>query len=290
MQDKNKFFDEHGYVVIDDAFTKDEVKAFVCTLHDIIFYYLNKYKIVLPGIDELSIEVRCDNGLLALRSSNPKYPLLVQAAISRSGEYYRLSSSPVVLGQMRSLLNLSQSSPFYFTNNGIIFTNPNDEDNKQSSNINTEWHKDTFYTIPKSQFLHIWAPILHPSNKDIGTLMVCPGSHHGGVGQQRINITAQYDHRYYMSPDEIDSYVPCSISLELGQALIFDSRLIHKSGSNISDHVRCTLIGLYHNVLNENFQPLLVQYLYSEQTPEGYFYEIFQDKKALDLIDEQSFN
>ena len=63
--------------------------------------------------------------------------------------------------------------------------------------------------------------------------------------------------------------------------------MIHRSGENKSAHVRCTLIGLHHDVSQKNFCPLSVQYFYTEQTPEGYFYEIYKDKTAIPLVDEQ---
>ena len=45
------------------------------------------------------------------------------------------------------------------------------------------------------------------------------------------------------------------MELKLGQLLFFDSRLIHRSGENISKEVRYSLVGINHNLDNEFFVP-----------------------------------
>ena len=281
-------FSHDGYLIVENAFTKDDLLAFKKCLLRIIQIALNKYNISFSERKEISIAEKCDRGLIALRMANPDYPLFVQACISRSPEYYRLCSSSKIVHYLQRLYSSAEDSPIYSTNNGIIFTNPNDSLNQRSSNIEIEWHKDTFYTVPKSHFLHTWAPVLHHATESIGTLQVCPGSHKEGLGMQLINPKAAYDHRYIVDPASITKYQPLSIEVKLGQALIFDGRLIHRSGKNISQHVRCTLIGLNHAVTNPNFQPLSVSYSYTNQTPEAYFYEIFKDDKAVPLLHEQA--
>lgn len=285
-----KLFSQEGYCILDNAIPLDDILNFKKTLHKIILIILKKYNINLNFENHTSLENQCDLGLIALRKSNSEYPNLVQAIISRSPEYYRICSAPAIIDAVKMLLNLEKDMPIYLTNNGIIFTLPNDEKNQTSSNINTEWHKDTFFTIPRSRYLHVWAPLLHDATTEIGTLQICPGSHKEGIGIQKIYPNLQYDHRYKMKHDESIKYETKSIALKLGQALIFDGNLIHRSGKNTSNHVRCTLIGLHHNVLNKKFHPLNVSYGYSQQTPEEYYYEIFKDDEALCLLHEQKIS
>lgn len=268
------FFQEQGYIIF-DAVSPEDLAAFKASLHSIILLYLNNYALgkSLPD-KQLTLEEQCDHGLATLRAANPDYPLAVQAAISRSPEYYRLCSNPQIMGIVRDLLVL-EHSPLYFTNNGIIFTNPNDSSNQRSCNIEISWHKDTFFTIPKSRFLQIWIPVLHDATPEIGTLQVCPGSHLAGIGKQHINLGAQYDHRFTMDMDEVSQYTPKDLPVKLGQALVFDGRLIHRSGKNTSKQIRTTMIGMVHDVSCRDFAPLYVDYHYSKQTPEDYFYEVF---------------
>jgi hypothetical protein len=289
-QYEESFFQENGYLIINDAYSLEDIDSFKRALYEVIWIYAKKFNLHIPIQDGAKLEDKCDAGLLALRKMNPSYALLVQSVIARLPEYYKLCSSDKVMGRMKSLLGLENFSPLYLTNNGIIFTNPNDAANRTFSNINTGWHRETFFTIPRSRFLHVWAPVLHHADEEIGTLMICQGSHKNGIGAQLIHPDAQYDHRYSVDPVEIDQYHQKSIAVKLGQALIFDGRLIHRSGINTSRHVRCTLIGLHHDISQQEFFPLSIDYRYSRQTPEGYYYELFHDEKAIPLISEQALN
>ena len=42
------------------------------------------------------------------------------------------------------------------------------------------------------------------------------------------------------------------IEMKLGQLLIFSSRLVHKSGINVSNQVRYSIVNMYHNLDNKN--------------------------------------
>ena len=188
---------------------------------------------------------------------------------------------------MRDLLDLPEDSPLYLLSNGIVFTNPNDGENKRSSNFELEWHKDTFFTIPKSRFVQFWGPVVNDSAEDIGTLMVCPGSHKHGNGKQRINTDISFNHRFCMAEGEVEKYDHVSVSLELGELMIFDGYLIHASGQNISDKVRMTMIGLCHDASREECEPVSTHYLYHGKTPEQWFYEEYGDESAKKIMFDQ---
>lgn len=282
-----EFFSQNGYLIIDDAVDKNDLLAFQAAFWETINETLKRFDIIF-GSSSGDLAEKCDLGLIALNQANSDYPVFVQACLSRSPEYYHLCSNKKVMNYIRLLLGLTETSPIYLTNNGIIFTHPNDSSNKRSSNIEIEWHRDTFFTIPRSKFLHIWIPLLHDTTKANGALQVCPGSHKEGIGKQLIDPEAPYDHRYTVDPSSIAAYQPISLEIKLGQALIFDNCLIHRSGKNTSDQVRCTLIGLHHDISTPYFHPLSVSYGYQQQTPESYFYEVYGDKKAIPLLSEQA--
>lgn len=91
-----------------------------------------------------------------------------------------------------------------------------------------------------------------------------------------------------MDPESIQEAEEKSIEVKLGQALIFDYRLAHRSGENTSDHVRCTMLGLMHNVSNPDFLPVSTHYAYHGLTPEAYFAEIFDSEDARKIAHEQA--
>jgi hypothetical protein len=286
--DKVNFFTENGYLVLNNDFLLNEIFNFQYRLWQIINYTLEKESIKFI-CDSHILANKCSVGLIALRNVNPAFPGLVQSIISRSPEYYRLCSLPYIMQAIRKLINFKKDVPLYLTNNGVIFTNPFDADNKRPCNIELNWHKDTFYTIPRSHFLHVWMPLLHDANEKIGTLQLCPKSHKDGIGHQLIDIDAQYDHRYQASELNINKYQPISLEVKLGQVLLFDGNMFHRSGVNTSQHVRCTLIGLHHDVLEPSFEPIVTSYSYKKETPEEYFYQLFSDDSVKPFLKEQAF-
>lgn len=281
-------FQNNGYFLVENAFIESDLYSFKNALNEIVCYVLKKYRIdYLSYFNDTQNNFRIDSGIIALRQADPHYVSLVQRTISRTPEFYRLSSSPQIAHTIKKFLNMPLSTPLYLTNNGVIFTTPFDNKNKRASNIELDWHKDTFYTIPRSRFIHMWAPLLHDSTKEIGTLVVCRRSHKAGIDKQRISLNAAYDHRYTIDKENITDYEKLSIEIKLGQALIFDGNLIHRSGINTSKYVRCSLIGMCHDIREDAFSPLYTEYKYSGETPESYFYEVFGDPNARLLAKEQ---
>ncbi|QLH41525.1 MAG: phytanoyl-CoA dioxygenase family protein [Coxiellaceae bacterium] len=165
---------------------------------------------------------------------------------------------------------------------------PKEKDTKRMSDIELPWHNEIFHTIPRSHFAQIWAPLLHPATEMIGTLVVCPGSHKSGLKKQVFHKEDLFFYRYTIDPAEIAKYQPTSVSMELGQALIFHHALYHRSGTNLSKQTRISITGSYHDIGSPAFKPLAVEYRYYGETPEAYYYELFHDPDAKELINEQA--
>ena len=139
------------------------------------------------------------------------------------------------------------------------------------------WHKDTFYTVPESTFVQLWAPVVEDSTVDLGTVKICPKSHKAG-GREQIDIAKEgHQPRYrYIVPDSaVAKYEVVDVPVTLGQVLLFDPGLIHRSGNNTSDTCRFTLLGFFHQIENEKFRPLLLRQAYVGKTPDQYFAELF---------------
>lgn len=288
LVDKN-FFQENGYFVLKDALPKDDLFSFQETLKKVININLFNAFENYPNL-----KIRYDNSnqfdekVKILRQIDASYISKIQRTVSRTPEFYRLTLSPKISDFLRYVLDLPEYSPIYLTSNGIIFTTPNDSENTKSTNIEIGWHKDTFYTIPRSRFVQVWAPVFHNATDEIGTLRVCPGSHKEGLGKQLYDPSADFNHRYSVDINEVNKYQPISIPVNLGEILIFDGRLIHSSGKNISDKVRCSMLAICHDAAYSHFLPVAPYYKFPIQTPEGYFYELYGDKHAQAAQWEQS--
>ena len=283
LSEEHDYFNKNGYFVLENAISKDQLEYFKRTLNKLLDTLVNRADKELK-IEKCSDGFSIDQKILYLKNINPEYISTAQRIISRTPEFFAINSAPDPISFMRSLYRLQDNSPVYIINNGIVFTCPNDNNSTATSNFKTDWHNDIFYTIPGSKFWQIWIPLLNNATSEIGTLIVCPGSHKDGVGKQKINIEVNYNNRYTMDQKYLSKYSPKSIQLNLGDILIFDSRLIHKSGENISDKVRCTMLGAYHDATTRDFLPVSFEYKYYNKTPEGYFYEIFRDENAKKIM------
>lgn len=282
-----KTFWNDGYVVLRKVFDPRDLASFKTVILNTLLSVLERASQRFPALKNVLSTQDCNEALLALRAADPNYVSIVQRIISRSPEFFRLSSEPRVFNMIKALMDLDALDPLYLLSNGIVFTNPHDSDNKRSSNFELDWHQDTFFTLPRSRFFQFWGPVLGDSTTETGTLQVCPGSHKNGYGKQRIHPDLSFNHRFSMAPGEIDAYEHVSVEVPLGDLLIFHGQLIHASGHNISDQVRVSILGLAHDATNPACNPVSTHYLYHGQTPEAWFYEVFKDEKAKDIMYDQ---
>ena len=120
----------------------------------------------------------------------------------------------------------------------------------------------------------MWAPLVHDLTTERGTLMICPKSHNILV-KQEVSLDVPYNHRFTVNKSDLEKFSPISVEVKLGQVLFFDGGLIHRSGYNASNLMRYSMIGLFHDVFNENFLPVATHYKYMKRTPYEHYYQLF---------------
>jgi hypothetical protein len=59
--------------------------------------------------------------------------------------------------------------------------------------------------------------------------------------------------------------------MNVGELLFFSGRLAHKSGDNVSERVRFSLVGMYHNPSVEQFRAPSIQFGHKHEDPRAYF-------------------
>jgi ectoine hydroxylase-related dioxygenase (phytanoyl-CoA dioxygenase family) len=281
-------FDKDGFAIFENLYTPQELNQFENVIRETISDTLKRAIKDYPELANIKKGDEFDAGVLALKAANPQYLSHIQRSISRSPEFFYLSSKPDIAKFARELLELEASHPFYVSSCGMIFAHPHAKDTKSSYHVELDWHTDVFFTIPRSQFIHIWSPFVHDATKELGTILVCPGSHKAGMVKQLMDINTTYNHRYKVDPSVIEQYQPIHVEVKRGSLVIFARDLIHRSGTNISNQVRYAMVGLYHDVKQEAFLPFTTEYKYFGQTPEGYFYEVFGDENAKAIMYEQA--
>lgn len=169
-----------------------------------------------------------------LRLFYEKHPDIDFLAIGRS-EFpeVRNASNAVVRGHLEPVL------PRFLEGSGydIIYGTHLLKSNNNKSVLNP--HQDSSH-VDESRFnsFHFWMPVTAPA-PDFGTLEVIPYSHKLHIPYRSLNIP------WGLSPHEKDLWkfmVP--VHVQPGQAILFNSNLIHASGENKSDKIRIAVNSL----------------------------------------------
>ena len=266
-------FQNHGYLVIDDFFTLRDMKAFTEAVRAIIHFQCTKAGKIDPGFPEIMVGDEFSSGMTKLEELDHSFIADISDYLASLPETLKLLSNPTLKPVINQLLDEDENSPLYITNTNPILALPLDTDYTYT------WHKDTFYTIPESQYIQVWAPLIQNSNHEIGTLKICPGSHKNGWHGQETVEGVPNRHRYRVSNEELAKFKPMEVVMNLGQMLFFDSGLAHSSGLNTSEFARFSLVGVYHKITNEKFSPLIPRYAFKAKTPENYFNELYKKKE-----------
>jgi len=260
-------FKEYGYVVLDDILDVADTDAFDLALRQTIRAQINKANTNYDVFSDIPKGRELDLGIMALETVDHAFISDISDFMDMSPELLRLSSTPAIHKAALQLLNIKPTAPCYITNCGVVLAMPFDR-------IHTYgWHKDTYYTLPLSKYVQMWAPVVEDAIEELGTLEVCPRSHLVGAGEQHAVDDVPNRHRYRVNSEAIEKYKKTKIKIKVGQVLLFDAGLAHRSGSNQSDRARFSVVSVYHQVDNEKIRPVTRLASYKGKDMDEYFFE-----------------
>lgn len=260
---KDKFISD-GYIIV-DVFSKSELKNFKTSVDQIINFLIT----LLPD-DKSKIKKgeELSKGISLLSNSSDDLISDFSDYLTSLPESMRLVGNKRIKTIVNQLLDVKSSDPVYITNATPIVALPNDQD------YTYKFHKDTFYTIPESKYIQIWAPLIENATKKNGALQICEKSHKNDKNSEYIKKNVPNRHKYRVSKKELKKYKVRDCKLKMGQVLFFDSGIAHQSGRNSSKNARISLVGVYHKVKNKNIRPMSPKFKFKGKTPEEYFEEI----------------
>jgi hypothetical protein len=111
------------------------------------------------------------------------------------------------------------------------------------------WHQDSTYLLGSANAVTYWIPLVPVSPQTVGSIMVIPGSHHGGIRP----YTTAFDKDGGPAPsrslspkdaylrDEPDPTDAIPIEAEVGDVVVFNQMLLHASLPNRGKGARWTL-------------------------------------------------
>ncbi|MDJ0951661.1 MAG: phytanoyl-CoA dioxygenase family protein [Alphaproteobacteria bacterium] len=259
-------YEEDGFTIVDNIFDRDEIGAVEEAFRRIVRIFIDR-----AGQQDSNILSRIppgeelDRGLIELAEHDRSCFDSVYDTIWMTPEFLRLVSKPQIQSCANELMASPESTPLYGYINRCRINLPSDERGT------VDWHQEIFQTIPDTQFVQLWAPLVHDATREIGTIRLCVGSHKSRVPKPMWSENENGVSKTVFDAAVVDQFEQKSIELHRGQALFFSGRVLHRSGVNRSNKIRYSMVGIYHNIGDENFYPPKPSYAYRGPTPRDWF-------------------
>jgi hypothetical protein len=261
------YFWENGYLVLKKFYSKKELDDFSKELAILIHTNCKKLNINPPPLNDDSIY---DKGIDLLEKLDHEYVASLYDTIFQIPAFFRLCGKKETQQVINNLLDKNLNAPLYGFTNRCRIDPPRDE------RRTCGWHQEIFYTIPKSHFIQTWAPLVRDTTLNNGTIEICVGSHKEGIAKQLWAEKAGYAKQIIVDPDIVSKYKQIKLEMKLGELLLFTGKTFHQSGKNLSNQVRYSLVGLYHDVSSPDFIAPKITFSHRNQDQKEYYNEYFE--------------
>jgi hypothetical protein len=119
-----------------------------------------------------------------------------------------------------------------------------------------KWHQESTFYPWCPDILSVWFPLLRRSSAELGTMSIAPRTHAGGQREPTREMQGKF--LQLISPiSEQELEQQMTVEINPGDAIIFDSNLVHRSQANTGTVPRLTGIGRFVNMRTQpSFRPL----------------------------------
>lgn len=250
------FFKKHGYIVIRDALNKKYIKI----VFDSIKKNTNKYS----KISKINPSKNIHNSLINLREKNKKNFSFLFDSLTTLNVNFKILTENNVVNLISKLLKVNVNL-ITLTDVTIRLDPPFDERNTLG------WHQDSSYFRQNNSGkngIALWSPI-NKLNKKHGFLEFIDKSHNlGSLNVKKKKAAGKYISSKRNINEKKLLYLKKnikSVDLKIGDILLMNLDLVHRSGKNISSEFRISLLGRYHNMITNDFNSGLNIYKYSDE-------------------------
>ncbi len=271
-KDQLESFDRDGFLIL-DLFSEDEIHHFKEALRRLIRSNIQRASennsAILNAVPEGE---EFDTGLFELGKIDHMFQSDIYDCMPQIPQFMQIATKPDKCAYVNQLLKKDSYSPLYCSIMRCRINEPSDD------RFLYEWHQETFHTIPESRYIQTWAPLVWDATPEIGAIEVRVGSHKEGIFKQGYFHTTDDPNIIpilTIREEDLEKYPVKSVNIKLGQCLLFDGKLVHRSGQNKTSHVRYTLVGTYHDIETPQFRPMKNPYHFKGKTPQQYFEETF---------------
>ena len=260
-----KFY-RNGYLIVDDVFNNNEMNQLSQAVKAILVY---KYNYLLDKNNKKGINITESNILKSIVQEIANIDRRefdnITESICHLPEFLRMISKKNIQKISNILMNQSIVCPLYGYINRCRINLPKDK------NAEAGWHREIFQTIPRANFIQIWAPLFFNSSFKNGTIEFCKSSHNIEFSKPKWQGNKNGTAKIFLNENKTKKYKNIRMNLKVGQAVFFNGKILHRSGNNTSNSPRYSMVGLYHNIKDKNFFPPKATYSYLKETPQEYF-------------------
>ena len=247
-----KAYLDDGYVIIKDFFPNKVLDNFKNSFLGHVNNQLDKH-----GLS--AIKDPLNEGLIKLnkiRADKTKYDSVqvIYNTVRKLPELFELITNQDLIKVVKRLSGLENINPSISPYIWEAFCRI---DPPQDKTFDLKWHQESYFTLPNSNCVQLWAPLINNINpNDTGTMTAIAKSH--SIGELKHSIIRHNDN--YISESITDDKIgdlhkgQKLFSLNVGDVLLFHENLIHKTITNLGNKVRYTLIANYSNPCLSNFK------------------------------------
>ena len=260
------FYEENGFVIIKNFYPTNDLVEFKLEVKNIINAYLIK-----AGCQEMNIssEDILSSGIFALEEKDHEYVAAIYDTIFQSPSFFRILGNRDTERYIKNLLHINSTHALYGFTNRCRIDAPKDKRRTYG------WHQEVFYTVPRGNYIQTWAPLIFNTTFENGTIEVAVGSHKEKIAAQTWNESKGKATQILVDDNIVNKYEQRVVEMEVGEILFFSGFLSHRSGNNISQQVRYSLVGMYHDVKHKPFFTPKLEFTFRKSSPKEYFNEVF---------------
>ena len=237
---RSSFWHE-GYALIEGMFDPEELAAL---RHDAQGVFCRQIVRLGLAADEQAAMARFEPAMFELFKREPTLYMNCGKQVQHLLSLHRLGLDPRILGVIGEL---GLEAPAISTRPVLFFHH------RETARHEAYWkvpaHQDWSSMQGSADSLVVWLP-LTDVDAPLGPLEIIPGSHRRGLRASTLieggfgELPAQS-----IQPDEVFTPVP----MKAGDALIFSSMMVHRSGDNRSGRFRWSCNFRYNNLAEESF-------------------------------------
>ena len=264
-----KSYKKNGFILKKKVLTKKEINSIL----QMISFNLNRFKkkTNTAAHPKSWKEKKFTKKIMNFRKKYSKFFSYYYDLVQTNIILKSITSKKNIINNVAKLLKIKLSSVSH-SNVMLRMDGPNDNKNTYG------WHQErSYYKMnSKSGGIFVWIAMVDMT-KDIGPLEICIGSHKNGFIKPKNKKNSKGSLQKIVPDAKVKKYKNkvISVKMKAGDAIFSNMNTFHKSGKNISDIFRLSLISRFHDSYSDDFN--------SYSDPGNYNYHPYNNLKLKKL-------